>query len=100
MINIGYEHILAKGDSQGGVTLLQHLFDVSEAICVIARNIGKEVTLARKGAILHDIGKVSPLFQQTLSTNRESLPPNFVFRHEIASLFFSLYLKTMKKRLL
>lgn len=97
MINIGYEHILAKGDSQGGVTLLQHLFDVSEAICVIARNIGKEVTLARKGAILHDIGKVSPLFQQTLSTNRESLPPNFVFRHEIASLFFLSLFKDDEK---
>lgn len=99
MINIGYEHILAKSAQQGGVTLLRHLSDVSEAICVIARNTGKDVALARKGAILHDIGKVSPLFQQTLAVDfkRENLPPNFVFRHEIASLFFLSLFKDDEK---
>lgn len=94
-----YKHILAKSVQHGGQTLLQHLSDVSNAISIIARHVGENVALARKGAILHDIGKASPLFQQTLTENfnRRSLPPNFIFRHEIASLFFLSLLKEEEK---
>jgi len=93
------EHILAKSGPQGGQSLWQHLSDVSDAISVIAKYVGKDAELARKGAVLHDIGKASPLFQQTLSADfkRGSLPPDFVFRHEIASLFFLSLLNDEEK---
>lgn len=99
MQDTDYKCILAKSVQQGGQTLLQHLSDVSDAIYVIAKHVGKDVALARKGAILHDIGKVSPLFQQTLTADfdRRTLPPNFIFRHEIASLFFLSLLKDEEK---
>lgn len=77
-----YQSILAKND---GTTLLQHLKDVAEATYVFARSVGINADIARKGAILHDIGKASPLFQKKLMGNTE---PGFVFRHEIASLMF------------
>lgn len=99
MQHTDYKHILAKSVQQDGQTLLQHLSDVSNAISIIARYVGKDVTLARKGAILHDIGKASPLFQQTLVADfdRRTLPPNFIFRHEIASLFFLSLLRDEEK---
>ncbi len=77
-----YQNILAKSD---GTTLLQHLKDVADAASVFAHKIGIDAELARKGAILHDIGKASPLFQKSLKGITE---PGFIFRHEIASLMF------------
>lgn len=54
---------------------------------IIAGNLGMNESIARKGAILHDIGKASPLFQQTLKDFIR--PPGFIFRHEI--VFYFLY---------
>lgn len=82
-----YDHILAKGAQNGNTTLVQHLIDVAQLAEVIAANFGLDVNIARKGAILHDIGKASFLFQQTLKEGYRRTP-GFVFRHEIASLFF------------
>ena len=48
---------------------MRHLKSVADAAVVIARHTGLDESLARKGAILHDIGKVSPLFQRTLSND-------------------------------
>lgn len=45
---------------------------------------------------MHDIGKVSSLFQQTLDKNFHR-PPGFIFRHEIASLFFISLLNEEEK---
>ena len=82
-----YDYILAKHEDDGGMPLSTHLKSVADAAVVIARHTGLDEELARKGAILHDIGKVSPLFQRTLKhgyiQQRE-----YTFRHEIASLFF------------
>jgi len=83
----GFDHILAKGDKNGNTPLIQHLLDVSQLAEVVAQNLGLDPSIARRGAILHDIGKASSLFQQTLSKSFQR-PPGFVFRHEIASLFF------------
>jgi len=80
-------HILAKSAKNGGTPLIQHLFEVAQLAEIVARNLGLNVSIARKGAILHDIGKVSPHFQETLNAKYQR-PPGFVFRHEIASLFF------------
>lgn len=82
-----YDYILAKHEDIGGMPLMSHLQNVAEAVIVFARHRGMDVELARKGAILHDIGKASPLFQRTLKHGYVH-EPGFVFRHEIASLFF------------
>jgi CRISPR-associated endonuclease/helicase Cas3 len=91
-----FNHILAKGEENGHITLMQHLSDVAEFAEKVALNIGLDVEIARRGAILHDIGKTSPLFQKTLKENYQR-PPGFVFRHEIASLFFISLLKNDEK---
>ncbi|MDR2815239.1 MAG: CRISPR-associated helicase Cas3' [Proteiniphilum sp.] len=76
--------ILAKS---GGTPLIQHLKEVAQLAVIVAKNMELDETIAYKGAILHDIGKASPLFQQTLSPYH-TRQPGFIFRHEIASLFF------------
>jgi CRISPR-associated endonuclease/helicase Cas3 len=53
----------------------------------VAQHLGLDVSIAQKGAILHDIGKSSSIFQDTLKKNFQR-PPGFLFRHELASLFF------------
>ncbi|MEE1120251.1 MAG: CRISPR-associated helicase Cas3' [Prevotella sp.] len=82
-----FDHILAKHEDTGGMPLTTHLKCVADASIVIAHHLGLDEGLARKGAILHDIGKVSPLFQRTLK-HGYTHQPGFVFRHEISSLLF------------
>ncbi len=91
-----FDHILAKGDLYGKTPLTQHLTEVANLAGIVALNLGLDASIARRGAILHDIGKVSSLFQQTLSKNFHR-PPGFVFRHEIASLFFISLLNEQEK---
>lgn len=91
-----FNQILAKGEEHGHITLMQHLSDVAELAGMVALNIGLDVEIARRGAILHDIGKTSPLFQKTLHPNYQR-PPGFVFRHELASLFFISLLNKKEK---
>ena len=66
-------------------TLENHLLHVSIAAKAFAKHLGVDENLAYKGAILHDIGKAHPAFQQRLLGKSRS---NKVFRHEISSLFF------------
>ncbi|MBO4906754.1 MAG: CRISPR-associated helicase Cas3' [Bacteroidaceae bacterium] len=82
-----YSYILAKHEDSGGLPLITHLKGVADAAVTIARHVELDEELAWKGAILHDIGKVSPLFQRTLKHGYIH-QPGFVFRHEIASLLF------------
>ena len=82
-----YDYILAKHEDFGGMPLTQHLKDVADAAVVIALHVGLDPDLAFKGAVLHDIGKASPLFQRSLKHGYVQ-QPGFTFRHEIASLFF------------
>lgn len=82
-----HEEILAKSEGNGAVSLYQHLKDVADIAVVIARNEGMDERTARLGALLHDIGKTSSMFQMTLSPTFHPAP-HFVFRHEIASLLF------------
>ena len=86
MVN-NYNYILAKNEDCGGMSLTSHLSSVADVAVIIAQNVGLDKELAYKGALLHDIGKVSPLFQRTLKHGYVH-KPGFVFRHEIASLFF------------
>ena len=92
----GYLDILAKHEDSGGLSLVQHLESVARVANRIAAQYGMDVRIAHKGAILHDIGKVSPLFQQTLKHGYVRMP-GFIFRHEIASLFFLSLLDDLEK---
>ncbi|MEI8084912.1 MAG: CRISPR-associated helicase Cas3' [Paludibacter sp.] len=90
------DKILAKGERSGGTPLKTHLMDVANLTEKVAQHLGLDIGIARRGAILHDIGKASPLFQQTLKIDFQR-PPGFVYRHEIASLFFISLLKEKEK---
>lgn len=90
------DHILAKGEENGRVTLVQHLSEVALLAEKVAQYLGLDTSIARKGAILHDIGKASSIFQNTLKKNFQR-PPGFLFRHELASLFFISILNEIEK---
>lgn len=79
--------ILAKSEENGHISLCQHLKNVADIASVMAKHLGLKQEIAIKGALLHDIGKVSPVFQSSLSKSYRPMPGH-VFRHEIASLFF------------
>lgn len=82
-----YKHleILAKGKPEY-TTLYEHLNHVSKASVIFAEYLGLDVGVAKLGGILHDIGKVSPLFQETIYKRPQD--NEFRYRHEIGSLFF------------
>lgn len=90
------DEILAKSVQYGGTTLFDHTNHVAQAITRIAKGINDsfDIGLARKGAILHDLGKAHPYFQnrihcvneKTLASKREN--ENYVHRHELSSLAF------------
>ncbi len=81
-----YNHILAKSIENGGIALESHLGSVASFAVLAARHAGMDTETARQGALLHDIGKASIVFQRRLR-NKPS-PLELPFRHEIASLFF------------
>jgi len=78
-----YDHILAKS-GKNAISLFQHLKETAEVAVKAAEQWGLEIVVAREGALIHDIGKASPVFQKTLAGEMLNRP----FRHEIASLFF------------
>lgn len=81
-----HPHLLAKSPENGGTTLYDHLQHVAAAAEAFAIYLKVDAATARLGALLHDIGKASPLFQQRLNgrQSRRQQP----FRHELASLLF------------
>lgn len=81
------EHIKAKGKPDF-TPLHIHLQHVVKAVEKIADALEFDKDMARKGAILHDIGKASPIFQQRLRLDNRRKESDKVFRHELASLFF------------
>ena len=82
-----HPEILAKHVDHAATPLFRHLADVEKMIVPIADNLHLNVNVAKHGAILHDIGKASSIFQQSLRRGFNP-EPGFVYRHEIASLFF------------
>ena len=93
-----YGHILAKSLDNGGTPLYKHLMEVAYFSTIIAEHLGLDKEISFKGALLHDIGKISHLFQKTLEKGY-TRKPGFVFRHEIASLFFLSLLGETEKNL-
>lgn len=87
--------ILAKSVNYGGLTLLDHTIQVTDAITLFASKYKFDfnVEICRKGAILHDLGKAHPHFQHKINQiNSSSLNENrkwdYIHRHEISSLGF------------
>lgn len=78
------KNIFAKSGPEW-TPLIIHLKQVAIAAKAFAKYLGLDETTAYNGAILHDIGKTHPFFQERLrgKTNKRN-----VFRHEITSLFF------------
>jgi CRISPR-associated endonuclease/helicase Cas3 len=87
-----YNHILAKSaDRKGnsGTTLIDHLEHVACVAEAFAEYLGLDKKTARVGAILHDIGKASPVFQERLKpTYKRPLEGHDPYRHELGSLLF------------
>ncbi len=81
------EHILAKGKPDY-TPLHTHLNQVVVSIEKAAEAYGFDKQTARYGAILHDIGKASPIFQNRLKPNYHRRHGEKPFRHELPSLFF------------
>ncbi len=94
------EHIKAKGKPDF-TPLHTHLQQVVLAIEKIADSLGFDKEIAKYGAILHDIGKTSPIFQERLLPSYRRKESDKVFRHELASLFFlSLFDKEIHPQLI
>ena len=94
------EHIKAKGKPDY-TPLHTHIEQVANATEKVAQAIGFDSFIARNGAILHDIGKASPVFQKRLTSKFKSGDHDQTYRHELASLFFlSLFEKEMHPQLI
>lgn len=78
-----HENIKAKGKPEW-TSLYDHLTHVAIVAEKFSQSLGMNQSTAKKGALLHDIGKAHPAFQGQLN----GIKPKQSFRHEIASLFF------------
>ncbi len=58
--------VYAKSEKQGGLLLQDHTAQVACAIEVMADGLGFDPTVAKHGAVLHDLGKCHPAFQAML----------------------------------
>ncbi len=94
MNNIKASEPLAKSAENGGLTLREHTLHVVQAIEKFAVELGIPVELARKGAVLHDLGKAHPHFQHKIGAlepdwrMRREFERYKTHRHEISSLGF------------
>lgn len=81
--------IMAKSFHYGNLSLLEHTQHVVTAIekFVEGFDYSFDKTIAIKGAILHDLGKAHPIFQDKLNgINNKKIIDDVVHRHEISSL--------------
>lgn len=80
-------HIKAKGKPDY-TPLYCHLQHVALTAEKIADELRFDKYIAKQGAILHDIGKASPIFQARLQPNYRRKESDKTYRHELGSLFF------------
>lgn len=87
--------ILAKSKDYGRTTLLEHTQHVLMTAELFAKKyaFGFDVEIARRGAVLHDLGKAHPHFQRKIhKINGKSLSEEskwkYTHRHELSSLAF------------
>ena len=82
--------LLAKSPDRGDLTLEEHTRHVVEAMTRMAAELDVPFQTARRGAILHDLGKGHPFFQAMVReelTERDWIEQQ-PHRHEISSLLF------------
>lgn len=89
------DELLAKSPENGGLTLYQHTSHVVAAIEKFAADLGMDAVLARKGGILHDLGKGHPHFQHKIRKTGKAktmlemeAEKKVAHRHELSSLGF------------
>jgi CRISPR-associated endonuclease/helicase Cas3 len=87
------DSVLAKSANYGNITLLEHTQQVVSVIKVFAKAFNLNEETAIKGAIIHDLGKAHPHFQNKIKgINAKSLfeknKYDYTHRHEISSLAF------------
>ena len=89
------DQILAKSVNYGNISLLEHTQEVAQAIENFANHFDFtfDIQLARKGAVLHDLGKAHGHFQkkiQKINSNSlaKSREDDYIHRHELSSLAF------------
>lgn len=92
---IPLSEILAKSKDYGSTTLLEHTQHVVSVTEFFAKKYayGFDVEVARKGAVLHDLGKAHPQFQRKIQKiNARSMveqeQQKMTLRHELSSLGF------------
>lgn len=90
MMNI--DKILAKSKEFGSINLLEHTIQVVEASKYFAQRISYkfDFEVVRYGAIIHDLGKAHPYFQNMINRddNDDFDFGKYKHRHEISSLAF------------
>ncbi|NLR94045.1 CRISPR-associated helicase Cas3' [Flammeovirga agarivorans] len=76
----------AKSEDYKGhqLSLFEHTEDVYHSIIKFAQYLNVDVEICKKGAVLHDMGKAHPWFQESL----KGIRPEKAYRHELGSLFF------------
>jgi CRISPR-associated endonuclease/helicase Cas3 len=82
---------MAKSPKNGSVTLVEHTEHVLAAAEKLADYLKLDENnraITRWGAILHDMGKASPVFQRRLTQQRDLIGDPYPYRHELGSLFF------------
>lgn len=90
-----HPEILAKGKPDF-TSLYDHLYQVMVVCVVFAKHLKMDVQIAMVGAVLHDIGKATKIFQYRLTDQYKRSENDLPHRHEIVSLFFiSLFPKKM-----
>ncbi|MBC9915351.1 CRISPR-associated helicase Cas3' [Chitinophaga varians] len=92
---VHWREIMAKSKGYGEVKLYLHLKHVAWVIDVMCRHFQHPFCdqLARKGAILHDLGKAHPHFRRKLQKTKSGtlaaeVDGGYVHRHELSSLAF------------
>ena len=84
-------HLMAKSPENGNVTLVEHTEHVLAAAEKLANHLNldeEKRSIVRWGAVLHDMGKASPIFQRILKPDYKRDIMTKPYRHELGSLFF------------
>lgn len=82
--------VLAKKTESEGISLSDHTTHVVAAIEFMAEQLEFDRSKARKGAILHDLGKAHPEFQRMVNGDMDDVEQftKMPHRHELSSLMF------------
>jgi CRISPR-associated endonuclease/helicase Cas3 len=81
-------HLLAKSSGETLVEHTEHVLAAAEKIAGFLQLDERDCAVVHWGAVLHDMGKANPTFQERLSSSFKYNPTTMPYRHELGSLFF------------